>query len=169
MSDKSDAKGEVMKILMSVVFLGLSFGALAQEEGSLDIRTVVQKEEVVVNEDGESENRLVAVESVIPGERVFYTITFTNVGEEPAENVVITNPIAAELSYVEGSAFGPGMEVEFSVDGGATFGNAADLTVTVDGGTRAARPDDFTHIRWVMQGELNTGSQGTARFAAVLN
>ena len=158
-----------MKILMSVVLLGLSFAVFAQEDGSLDVHTVVQKEEVVVNENGESENRLVAVESVIPGERVFYTITFTNVGEEPAENVVITNPIAAELTYVEGSAFGAGMEVQFSVDGGATFAVAAELTVTEDGETRAARPDDFTHIRWVMQGELNTGSQGTARFAAVLN
>ena len=158
-----------MKILMSVVLLGLSFGALAQEDGSLNVRTVVQKEEVVVNENGESENRLVAVESVIPGERVFYTITFTNVGDDPAENVVITNPIATELTYVEGSAFGPGMDVQFSVDGGATFAVAAELTVIENGETRAAGPADFTHIRWVMQGELNTGSQGTARFAAVLN
>ena len=158
-----------MKILMSVIFLGLSFGALAEEEGSIDVHTVVQKEEVVVNENGESENRLVAVESVIPGERVFYTITFTNVGDEPAENVVITNPIATELTYVEGSAFGPGMDVQFSVDGGATFAVAAELTVIENGETRAAGPEDFTHIRWVMQGELNTGSQGTARFAAVLN
>lgn len=158
-----------MKILMSVVLLGLSFAVYAQEDGSLDVHTVVQKEEVVVNENGESENRLVAVESVIPGERVFYTITFTNVGDEPAENVVITNPIATELTYVEGSAFGPGMDVQFSVDGGATFAVAADLTVTENGETRAAGPEDFTHIRWVMQGELNTGSQGTARFAAVLN
>lgn len=158
-----------MKILMSVVLLGLSFAVYAQEDGSLDVHTVVQKEEVVVNENGESENRLVAVESVIPGERVFYTITFTNVGDEPAENVVITNPIATELTYVEGSAFGPGMDVQFSVDGGATFAVAAELTVTENGETRAAGPEDFTHIRWVMQGELNTGSQGTARFAAVLN
>ena len=158
-----------MKILMSVVLLGLSFAVFAQEDGSLDVHTVVQKEEVVVNENGESENRLVAVESVIPGERVFYTITFTNVGDEPAENVVITNPIATELTYVEGSAFGPGMDVQFSVDGGATFAVAAELTVTENGASRAAGPEDFTHIRWVMQGELNTGSQGTARFAAVLN
>ncbi len=158
-----------MKILMSVVLLGLSLAVFAQEDGSLDVHTVVQKEEVVVNENGESENRLVAVESVIPGERVFYTITFTNVGDEPAENVVITNPIATELTYVEGSAFGPGMDVQFSVDGGATFAAAAELTVTENGETRAAGPEDFTHIRWVMQGELNTGSQGTARFAAVLN
>ncbi len=158
-----------MKILLSVIFLGLSFGALAQEDGTLDVRTVVQKEEVVVNADGVSESHMVAVESVVPGERVFYTITFTNVGDDPAENVVITNPIAAELSYVQGSAFGPGMDVQFSVDGGATFANAAELTVTDDGESRAATPEDFTHIRWIMQGELDTGSQGTARFAAVLN
>ena len=158
-----------MKILMSVVLLGLSLAVFAQEDGSLDVQTVVQKEEVVVNENGESENRLVAVESVIPGERVFYTITFTNVGDEPAENVVITNPIATELTYVEGSAFAPGMDVQFSVDGGASFAVAAELTVTENGASRAAGPEDFTHIRWVMQGELNTGSQGTARFAAVLN
>ena len=110
-----------MKILMSVVFLGLSFSAFAQEAGSLAIRTVVQKQEVVVNENGESENRLVAVESVVPGERVFYTITFTNVGDEPAQNVVITNPISAELSSVEGPACVRGRSCEFSVGGGATF------------------------------------------------
>jgi uncharacterized repeat protein (TIGR01451 family) len=158
-----------MKTILSVLILGLSFSAYAQEQDNLEVRTVVQKQEQVVNDNGEEENRLVAVESVVPGERVFYTITFTNVGEEPADNVIITNPIATELSYVDGSAFGPGMDVEFSVDGGASFAKALELTVVEDGETRAAGPDDFTHIRWVMQGELNTGSQGTARFAAILN
>ena len=158
-----------MKILMSVMFLGLSFGVFAQEAQSLEVVTVVQKEELTVNEDGESEHRLVAAESVIPGERVFFTTTFTNKGEEPAENVVITNPIAEELVYVEGSAFAPGMDVQFSVDGGVSFGSAADLRVTEGDTTRAAGPDDFTHIRWVMNGELDSGSQGVARFAAILN
>lgn len=158
-----------MKILMSVVFLGLSFSAFAQQEGSLDVQTVVQKQEVVVNDNGESENRLVPVETVVPGEQVFFTTTFINVGAEPAENVVITNPIAEELSYVDGSSFAPGMSVQFSVDDGSTFAVAADLTVTENGETRAAISEDYTHIRWVMQGELDTGSQGTARFAAILN
>jgi len=158
-----------MKILMTAVFLGLSLGAIAQENGTLDVLTVVQKEEVVVSEDGTTESRLVAVASVVPGERVLYTITFTNVGSDPAENVVITNPIATELTYVEGSAFGPGMAVQFSVDSGVTFASAADLTVIMDNDVRAAAPDDFTHIRWVMQDDLEIGSQRTARFVAVLN
>lgn len=158
-----------MKILMSVVLLGLSFSAVAQDGDTLEVRTVVQKELVVVNDAGQTETRLVAAEAVVPGEQVFYTITFTNVGAEPAEKVVITNPIANELTYVDGSAFGPGMDVVFSVDGGVTFAPADELTITEDGETRAASADDFTHIRWALQSDLDTGSQGTARFAAVLD
>lgn len=158
-----------MRVLMSVLIFGLSLGAWAQDGESLEVRTVVQKEEVVVGDDGAEERRMVAAETVVPGEQVFYTITFRNVGDAPAENVVITNPIAAELTYVDGSAFGPGMAVEFSVDGGVTFAPAGELTVSEDGEVRAATADDFTHIRWRLGSELDTGSQGTARFAAVLN
>lgn len=158
-----------MKILMGVILLGLGFGALAHETGTLDVLTIVQKEEFVVSEDGKTESRLVPTESIVPGERVLVTITFTNVGSNPAENVVITNPIANELTYVDGSAFGPGMALQFSIDDGLTFASAADLMVKEDEGIRAAQPADFTHIRWVMQGNLETGSRGIARFAAVVN
>lgn len=157
-----------MKILMSVFLLMVSFGAAAMADGSLDVRTTVQKEEVVVDADGNETRRLVPAELVVPGESVFYTITFKNVGNEVADNVVITNPIAENLSYVDGSAFGPGSSIQFSVDGGQTFAAAGDLTVTEDGEERAATADDFTHVRWVMQTDLKPGAQGTARFAAIL-
>lgn len=159
-------KNSIKVILMTVV---LCVSAYAQEQGQLNIKTVVQKEEVTVNDAGETETRLVAAETVTPGERVVYTITFQNIGDEPAENVVITNPIAADLTFVDGSAFGPGTVIEFSVDGGTTFADRDDLTVTEDGVDRAATARDFTHIRWVMQNELAAGAQGVARFAAVLN
>ena len=158
-----------MKILMSVVLMFFTAAAIAQQAEVLEVRTLVQKEEIVVNADGAPEKRLVAAETVVPGEQVYYTITFTNVGDAPAEKVVITNPISAELTYVDDSAFAPGMNLEFSVDGGVTFAAADELTVTIDGETRAAMSDDFTHIRWTLPSELDTGSQGTARFAAVLD
>ncbi len=81
---------------------------------------------------------------------------------------MITNPIAENLQYLDGSAFGAGMEILFSVDGGETFAAAADLVVTEDGETRGAIAKDFTHVRWVMRNDLAAGAQGTARFAAVL-
>ncbi len=159
-----------MKHLMSatlIVFM-LSLPVAAQEQGSLNVTTTVQKEEVFVNDKGESKTRLVAANTVVPGDAVIYTITFENIGEEPAANVVITNPIAETLTYVDGSAFGPGMLLQFSVDDGQNFATAEELTVVDDGESRPAGPEDFTHIRWVMQNELAVGALATARFTAVL-
>lgn len=155
-----------MKILTSVILILAAVAAFAQ--GHLDVRTTVHKQEVFINEQGETETRLVPADVVVPGESVIYTITFTNISDRPADNVVITNPIAEDLMYVDGSAFGPGMEIQFSVDGGATFASADDLNVTEDGEVRKAESKDFTHVRWVMQNDLEAGAQGTARFAAIL-
>lgn len=167
MSDKQ--KGTVMnKMLCVIALLGVSTAAFSQDEGHLNVRTVVQKEQVTVDESGETRTELVAAGTVVPGERVVYTITFQNISGEPADNVVITNPISGELTYVDGSAFGPGADIQFSVDGGRTFGDRDELTVTEDGETRPAVTEDFTHIRWVMKQELAAGAQGLARFSAVL-
>ena len=159
-----------MKYSISAILmmLALSLQAVAQEQGHLNVTTTVQKQEVTVNDLGEAETRLVAADTVVPGDNVVYTITFQNISDEPAANVVITNPIAEDLTYVDGSAFGPGTVIQFSTDGGQNFAAADELTVIDDGVSRPAGPDDFTHIRWVMQNELAVGAQGTARFTAVL-
>ncbi len=159
-----------MKYSISAILmmLALSLQAVAQEQGHLNVTTTVQKQEVTVNDAGEAETRLVAADTVVPGESVVYTITFQNISDEPAANVVITNPISEDLTYVDGSAFGPGTVIQFSTDGGQNFAAADELTVIDDGVSRPAGPDDFTHIRWVMQNELAVGAQGTARFIAVL-
>ena len=158
-------KNSIWVILMTI---GMTVSAYAQEQNHLDVNTVVQKEQVTVNDEGVEETKLVPVGTVVPGERVIYTITFRNVGEEPADNVVITNPIDQNLAYAAGTAFGPGTVIEFSVDDGATYADGSALTVTEDGVSRAAVAADFTNIRWVMQSELAVGAQGTVRFTAVL-
>lgn len=159
-----------MKNMIGLILMmsALNAHAVAQEQGHLNVMTTVQKEAVTVNEAGESETTLVPVETVIPGDRVIYTITFQNVGDEPAGDVVITNPIADSLTYVDGSAFGPGTTIQFSIDGGKSFANRDALTVDEDGAVRPAKANDFTHIRWVMQQQLAVGAQGLARFSAVL-
>ena len=155
-----------MKILTAIAACILAFSAAAQ--GHLEITTTVQKEEEFVSDNGETRKRLVTADVVVPGETVFYTITFTNVSDESADNVVITNPIAENLIYVNGSGYGPGTDIEFSVDGGASFGKAEDLQVVENDVARPAEARDYTHVRWVVQGDLAAGEQGTARFAAVL-
>lgn len=164
---KSEERRTLKTFLLAVL---LAFGApaLAQQSGTLDVSQTVQKELVETSESGETTTRLVDAETVIPGERVIYTTTFRNVGSDPAANVVITNPISENLEYVDGSAFGPGMRLEFSVDGGSTFADADSLTVVNGEETRQARGSDYTHIRWTLTGELAPGAQGVVRFTAVL-
>lgn len=162
-------KSEFIQNGLVLLMLGLSSAAVyAQEPGALDVTTTVQKELVETNADGETTTRLVAAGTVVPGERVIYTTTFRNTGAEAADNVVITNPLSASLTYVEGSAFGPGMTLEFSVDGGVSFAAADALMVDAPDGERPARGADYTHLRWTLNTSLAAGAQGVVRFTAIL-
>jgi hypothetical protein len=51
-----------LTLVASVLFTGIGN---AQESGHLNVRTVVQKEEVIVNDAGETERRLVAADAVV--------------------------------------------------------------------------------------------------------
>jgi uncharacterized repeat protein (TIGR01451 family) len=160
---------KTMKSIFLLATLGLATSAAAQDAGHLNVQTVVQKEEVTITEAGEREVQLVEASTVTPGDSVIYTITFSNISDEPAENVVITNPVPENLTYIQGSAFGPGTTIEFSVDGGQSYAGADELRVPDNGGTRTATAEDYTHLRWVMQNDLPVGSQGVASFRALLN
>lgn len=154
-------------ILIASTFLAMA--AVAQEQGYLNVRTIVQKEEVTVTDTGETQRNLVPADTIVPGDDVVYTITFVNISNESADNVVITNPISENLTYVVGSAFGPGTVIEFSVDDGKSFAAPDELMVATDGEERPAAAEDFTHVRWTMQDGLQAGAQGMARFKARLN
>ncbi len=162
-----------MKISYVIGFAFLMFfssaNAISQEQGHLNVTTLVQMEKVSVGDDGERQTRLVSADTVVPGDVVIYTTTVENISDEAADNIVVTTPVPKHLSYVAGSAFGPGMRIEFSIDGGVNYASAEDLTVDDDGQPRAATADDFTHIRFVMQDDLAAGAQSIARFSARLN
>ncbi|MFQ5609269.1 MAG: hypothetical protein ACE5F8_03265 [Woeseiaceae bacterium] len=147
----------------------LASGTLAaQEKDYIEVETTVHKEVTVETDDGKRETTLVPAEKVVPGERVVYTIKFRNVGDEPADNVVITNPISDSLVFVAGSATNPGARVEFSIDGGQSFAVANELRISVNGVERPASARDYTHVRWVMQTALAVGAEGSTSFAADL-
>ncbi len=153
-------------ILSSLLLAPIAF---AQSEGHLKLVTVVQKEAVTVDASGREVRELVPADTVVPGDFVVYTITFENTSVEVADNVTITNPVPENLTYQANSAFGPGAEILFSVDGGSEYGAPAELFVTENGVRRAATSEDFTHIRWILRQELEPGAQGIASFRARLN
>lgn len=118
---------------------------------------------------GEPIRKIVPATKVFPGSEVIYVITYRNAGTDPAERVVITNPLAAELSYRNESANGEGAVIDLSVDGGRTWGPLGSLTVKdTEGRTRPAQASDITNIRWTLEGAVPPGGEGQVSFRAVL-
>ena len=138
-------------------------------QGNLELTTVVEKVVEVKQGDGATKTALVPVDVALPGDEVVYTVSFKNVSKQAADNIRITNPIPSEMRYLASSAFGPGSEVLYSVDGGLTYGAPKELMVKADDGSRRmADASDYTHIRWVLKAPLDAGAKGFARFRAVV-
>ncbi|MDH3374292.1 MAG: hypothetical protein OEM85_13065 [Gammaproteobacteria bacterium] len=156
------------KGLLLTSLLILAGNALAQQ-GTIQLEHKAEQWESVTDAEGIEQTRLVEAARVLPGEEVLFSVTYTNVGDQAAEDVTITNPVPDHMSYVDNSATGDNTSVTFSVDGGETFGAAQDLLVTdALGAERPALAKDYTHIRWVVDSDVSAGASGTVRFTAVV-
>lgn len=164
---------------MRTTMLGLASVALSMllaaplaraEQGSIELKTIGEKEIRIVDENGEEKIKRVPASLVTPGEEVVYSIYAKNVGTEPAENVVVTDPIPANMSYRGGTATGDGTQITFSVDQGKSYDVPENLIVLDENGTpRQAGPGDYTHIRWQRSGPLAPGETQRVEFRARLD
>lgn len=147
------------KIILSVLAT-TAFAGAAQAQSVTLAASVMQ--EKIVDQNGQRTVTLIPAARVTPGDAVLYTLSYTNKGAKPAEQVVLTNPVPGDMAFV--SADG----ALVSVDGGKQFGAIADLKVTgKDGAMRAATPDDVTHVRWNLAA-IAPGTAGRVMFKARL-
>ena len=152
-----------ISIISSLLLVLFSSPAMAQ----IEVTTVAEVEVTETNARGEQIVKREAAISVVPGTEVIYTITAKNTGAEPAEQIVVTNPVPAETVYVEGSATGTGTVITFSVDGGKSYDAPARLTVTdTDGKPRPAVAEDYTHVRWTFRADLASDQQAPVAYRA---
>ena len=140
--------GRAWQLLFTTLILAAAGSAAAQV--SLD--NTVQKVETFVNEANEPQRRMVDADSVVPGDELRYTITFTNNGTEvvDAGSIVITNPIPDATVYLDGTAAGSDTEIHYSVDG-ENFGSAEELTISQGEAEVIASAKDYRTLRWVYQ------------------
>ena len=141
-----------------------SFAHAATAE--VDIVNKVQKVETYVDADGVAQRRLVDADSVIPGDELRYTIEFTNRGEDQVDagSIVITNPIPESTEYVDGTAFGAGTQILFSIDEGATFATPGELSSVATEQRQIASAQDYTTIQWQFEPVLTPGETGFVSF-----
>jgi uncharacterized repeat protein (TIGR01451 family) len=109
---------------------------------------------------------------VLPGDVIRYELRFTNTTDQPVRNVVFSNPVPKGLQYVPASATAavPSVAVTYSIDGGLTY-SAQPMIEVVENGQRKnvpAPPERYTHVRWTVEGSIQSGAQVTAEFRAVL-
>jgi hypothetical protein len=154
--------------VVALIACSLSAQAFAQSQDCIVLKSTAEIEKEAVNDKGEKSKSLVPAGKVIPGTEVVWTVTANNVCKQASDKVAINNPVPEHMTLVPGSASGPGADITYSVDG-KSFAPAGQLTVQENGAARAARSDEYKHIRWEFKNSLAPGASAFARFRAVLN
>jgi len=152
----------ILVISAAVLASGVSASALTATQK-------VEKEITVQQADGTVSTKRVSAAEVTPGEKIVYTVAFTNDSTEAATDIVLAMPVPSDVRYLEGSADRSGAIVRYSADGGTSFVERDALVLpAVGGGTRAASSDDITHIQWRIAGPVQVGTRDEIAFKARL-
>jgi uncharacterized repeat protein (TIGR01451 family) len=171
----------------SVLLLGLPIGegrvlaqgvtdntkvAEATGSGPLQTSIEVQKLEVSLDRGGQEIRRWVPAERLNAGDEIHYTVRVHNPGKQAVDAVIVTKRLPFGVHYLRGSATGPAVEVQFSVDGGKTFASPEALARAAGGGKKGTRKpleNDYTHVRWMLRKPLGPASTALLRFRATFS
>jgi len=153
----------VIRYLLAFFALTLPAAAFAQSDVTLTSEMFVER--TVPQANGTAKTVLEKPDSVPPGAKLVFVLSYRNQGSAPAANFSVTNPIPAGVAFE--SAVDGGSEV--SVNGGTNWGSLGTARVrNPDGTTRAARPDEVTHVRWVLKSPIAVGGQGKLSFTGTV-
>ena len=157
-------------LALFVVAIGacVSFG-LAQ--ASANLTGTLQAYRVVVTDKGVEE--FLPADNAHPSDVIEYRLVYTNAGDEPIQNVLITDPIPIGTKFVHPSAStSEAARVEFSIDSGKNFQPWPILikTKTPDGKEKVveATPDMVTHIRWALSDAIQPDGGITLTYRTVI-
>ena len=151
----------------SALLLSLLSPSVQAAAGAIKVTSLAETD-VEVMKAGKKELKRLPVTKAVPGTEVIFTTRFENVSDKTATGVTINNPIAKEMEYKAGSAFGADCEIVFSADDGKTFAAVESLKIKVAEGERNALPREYTNVRWIYKGQLAAGKASEVGFRAVI-
>ena len=105
----------------SILALSAAVLASAVSASALSATQKVEKEITIQQADGTSVTKRVDASEVTPGEKIVYTVAYTNDSAEAATDLVLAMPVPSDVRFLEGSANRSGAVVRYSADGGKTF------------------------------------------------
>lgn len=119
-------------------------------------------EKFVTAAGGGTSRILARADRLNPGDRVIFVVNWT---AQRANEFTVTNPLPRAVAFqrsVDGAE-------EVSVDGGRTWGHIDDLQVRDrDDFTRSATPEDVTHLRWRVPGQIALRGRGQLTYRGVV-
>lgn len=161
-------KSSRLFLATALMFIGATLNAQAAD-GAIKVTSIAEVEVVTIGKDGKKSVKRTSPEKAVPGTEVIFTNIFENISNKAVSEVVINNPIPANTFFKAGSATGKDTVITFSVDGGKTLGLPEKIFAKgVDGKSRAALPNEYTHIRWTYKGQLAPGKSSEVSFRAVI-
>jgi hypothetical protein len=162
-------KASKVLLIGIALLVAMPLCAWSQSKGHIQLQSVAEVEQEVMNAEGKKEIRRIPATKVVPGTEVIFTQRYENISKETAESTVITNPVPEHMLYKDGTAQGKSTSITFSVDNGQSYNIPAKLFVFDATGRKfPARPKDYTHIRWTFTHPLPSGAKGEVSFRAIL-
>jgi len=154
------------KTLTTALFVAAAFAgpALAQDADPVSLSGDVKAVVTSVDDSGQEVTRLEEPGTIVPGDRLIFGTDYSNTGDEPVKNFVVTNPLPTPVRLAPDAD----ADLVVSVDGGSTWGVLSDLTIAGQDGTqRTARHADVTHVRWTLA-QIAPGESGRLEYPAII-
>ncbi|MBZ2188979.1 DUF11 domain-containing protein [Alcanivorax sp. JB21] len=129
-----------MALLSSLLSAGLHAAP------NMSVQMVAEKEIIVTDEQGAETVQRVVAEDALPGDEIFYTLTYRNDGTSDARDIRLDNPVPAGTRYVPDSAWGDGTEI------------------SLDTNTETGQ---LTAVRWQVS-EIPAGRSGSVGFSVMV-
>ena len=155
----------------TAILFGIGATPLTAQAANGTVELTVQsfQEVTVKDKTGKVTKKQVPVARVVPGDEVIYVIAYKNNGKQPADAVVITNPVPVPVEFRPGTAAVKGAVDVVSIDGGKNYGKLDKLTVAnPDGTTRAATGADVTHVQWKLEASVKPAAGGSVSYRVLV-
>lgn len=151
-----------VKILKYVTtFAALAVPSIALASNNVALSSDVFVERKIEKPNGETGVLLEQPKTVLPGDNLVFVVKYKNVGNKPATDFSVTNPLPKAVAF---NGTSDGAEI-VSIDGGKSWGPLSTLKYTrKNGQVRPALLSDVTHVKWKFNRSLSVGSEGKLIF-----
>ena len=161
-----------LRALLGALAAVVAATSVAWGEGkpNLSVQVEVAREVETLALDGTPSVTLEPAREAGRGDVLVYTLRYHNLGDAPARQAVLTDPVPEGTVLVRDSVGGEGMEITFSRDG-RTYGawpreqrrNPDGTSTWVDAPASAVK-----HVRWKLAHAVPPGGSGSATFKVIV-